>query len=221
MITIRSSLPERAVRAHALKNCLAVICAVNRLVAADVSEVTRRRLSRSENAVARMVELIEADLLPDHAPQPRRHVRRVSAQEVVNAVRARVEDLAQSRQVRLQFQLGVGNLWGDGRDLAEALGNFVMNAVESSAVEDTVIITTSESTDGGQLWTVRDSGPGIPRHLVPALGTPFKSHREGGSGLGIAVARDIIERHGGLVRIETALGSGTLVSMWLPRLPPQ
>jgi signal transduction histidine kinase len=221
MLTIRPSLPARAVRAHALKNCLAVVSAVNRLVAADVSEATKGRLSRSQNAVARMVELIEADLLPDPEAGQQPRAGLVSAEEILNAVRTRVEDLAQSRRVHLLFQLGFGSIWGNGHDLAEALGNFVMNAIESSAAEDTVVIATSESAEGGQLWTVSDSGPGIPHHLMPALGIPFKSRRQGGSGLGIAVARDIIERHGGLLRIESALGSGTLVSMWLPCLPPE
>jgi len=167
-----------------------------------------------------MLELIDADLRTDRdsGPQPRPHF--VTSQQIIETVRARVEDLAQTRRVRLSVQLGRGGLWSDGHDLAEALGNIAMNAIESSAENDTVIISSSESADGGQLWIVRDSGPGIPSELVARLGTPVASRRRGGSGLGLAVACDIVERHGGLVHIQSAPGAGTQVSIWIPCVSP-
>jgi signal transduction histidine kinase len=209
-------VPAQALRAHALKNCLAVVSAVNRLVESEVSEFTQDRLLRSQSAVHRMRELIDQELLAYAEPLPRPDLELVSVEEVLDAVRVRAEDLAAVSRVELLFRIGTGSLRGDVNALAEALGNLVTNAIESTSSGGAVIVTSSESADGGQVWTVRDTGPGIPPQLMPSVGVPFFSRRAGGSGLGVAIARDIVAQHGGSVCIESLLGSGTTVSIWLP-----
>jgi len=218
LLPIQRQLPARAARAHALKNCLAVVCAVNELVAPDLGETAQLRLARSRKALRRMAELIEEDLKLNHESCPSGAEEFVSAEQVFDAVRLRVEDFAEAKRVRLEFLVGPGGLWGDGKALTEALGNIVKNAIESSRAGDTVVAASSNGVEGGQLWTVRDTGPGIPREVLPHLGTPFLSRKRGGTGLGIAVARDIFESHGGLLHIESAPGSGTTVSIWVPVL---
>jgi signal transduction histidine kinase len=218
MLPIRRQLPPRAARAHALKNCLAIVSAVNQLVRPELDEAAQLRIARSQSAIRRMAELIEQDLHLHGDAHPNAG-EYVSSEQVFDAVRLRVQDLAESRRVQLNLQVGSGGLWGDRMALTEALGNIVKNAVESSRSGGTVIATSNEGVDGGQLWTVRDSGPGIPRHLLSRLGTPFLSRKNGGSGLGIAVARDVFESHGGLLQIESAPGWGTMVTIWVPALP--
>lgn len=221
LLPIRRELPARAARAHALKNCLAIVCAVHELVEPDLGAAAQRRLDRSRKALRRMAELIEEDLNQNGASCQNGAVEFVSAQQVFEAVRSGVEDFAESRRVRLEFLVGPGGLWGDRQALVEALGNIVKNAIESSGAGDTVV--AAASTDGalGQLWTIRDNGPGIPRDVLPRLGTPFLSRKQGGTGLGIAVARDVFDNHGGLLHIESARGGGTLVSIWFQScLPP-
>jgi signal transduction histidine kinase len=219
-LPIKRQLPARAARAHALKNCLAIVCAVNELVEPDLGAAAQRRLARSTRALRRMAELIEEDLKQSGVSCQNGGVEFVSAEQVFEAVRLRVEDFAESRRVRLEFLVGPGGLWGDRKALTEALGNIVKNAIESSGAGDTVV--AAASTDGleGQLWTVRDQGPGIPGDVLPHLGTPFVSRKDGGTGLGIAVARDVFENHGGLLHIESAPGGGTMVSIWFRSCSP-
>jgi signal transduction histidine kinase len=210
-------VPSRAARAHALKNCLAIVSAVNELVEPELGESARQRLSRSQAAVERMHALIEEDLVPnDESVQPRR-AEPVAAAHVLGAVGARVWDLAEARGVRLSFQVGSGNVSGDARELVEALGNIVVNAIESSPSGAIVFVTSAQSSDGRLLWSVRDEGPGIPGHVLARIGTPFFSRRQGGSGLGLAVAHETIDRHGGHIDIESVPGLGTFVSIQLPR----
>jgi signal transduction histidine kinase len=165
-----------------------------------------------------MAELIEQDLTLDGDRRPYDGGEFVSAGEIFEAVRLRLQDFAESKRVRLDFLGGPGGVWGDRQALTEALGNIVKNAIESSRAGDTVVTSSNEGVEGGQLWTVRDTGPGIPCHVLPHLGTPFLSRKEGGTGLGIAVARDAFENHGGLLHIESAPGWGTMVSIWVPLL---
>jgi signal transduction histidine kinase len=216
MFTKAPQLTSRAMRAHAMKNCLAIVGAVNKLIEPEVSEAVRERLSRSQIAVRRMVELIGDDLLPDSESFAPRAAEPVTAACVLGAVRARVQDLAHVRGVRLIFQVGTGSVCGDADDLAEALGNLVANAIQSSPPGAAVVVTSARTADGRQLWTVRDDGPGMPRHVLAHVGAPFFSRRQGGSGLGVAVSRETIERHGGLVQFESEPGVGTRVSIQLP-----
>ena len=218
MLPSRARVPARSARAHALKNCLAMVSAVNQLVELEVSEASRLRLARSQKAVGRMVELIEEDL--EVEVDSRRGVGEfVLAEQLFDAVRIRIEDFAAAKGVRLEFQVGPGGLWGDCESLTEALANIAKNAIEWSEAGGTVTATSVEGADCGQLWTVRDVGPGISQQVLAQLGTPFRSGREGGSGLGLAVARDIIQGHGGLLHIESAPGWGTMVSIWVPLVP--
>jgi signal transduction histidine kinase len=90
---------------------------------------------------------------------------------------------------------------------------------------------------GGRLWirlrhdadqqlvelTVRDSGVGIPREHLPRIFEPYFSTKsqpdsggQGGTGLGLATCRTIIEAHGGRIRVESSLGKGTAFTLRLP-----
>lgn len=212
-----TQLPSRAIRAHAIKNCLAIVTAVNRLLEPVVGEVERQRLSRSQSAVQRLLALLEEDLTSHDGSFPRRGTGPVAAAHILGAVRGRVEDLARASGVRLSFQAGAGKLRGQVDELIEALLNIVVNAVGSSPPGGIVVVTSQANADGAQLWTVEDEGPGIPKQVLARVGTPFVSRRDGGSGLGVAVARDTVERHGGWMDILSAPGLGTIVSIHLPR----
>lgn len=209
-------IPSRAIRAHAMKNCLAIVSAVNRLLEAAQSEAERHRLARSQNAIERLRALIDEDLVPDGDSLCRCGAAPIPASLVLSTVHERVEDIARARGVRVAFHIGVGDVGGDPSELAEALLNIVMNAVDSTP-RGAVVVSSQVGEDGGQLWTVEDDGPGMPGHLLARLGTPFLSRRQGGSGLGVAVARDTVERHGGWMDILSAPGLGTIVSIHLPR----
>ena len=217
--TTLEQLPVRAIRAHALKNCLAVVDAVNMLVACELSEEAKLRLQRSKSALRRMARLIDEDLqgvpAADSCDDP---AQLLSAARVLSTVRVLTQDLAEARRVHVDFRIGAGSLYGELSSLVEALGNIVKNAIESSPIDGTVVVCGSQLPDGAQLWSVRDTGPGIPGHFIQHLGVPFQSSgKPGGSGLGFAVACQTFQRHGGRVHVESAPGWGTQVSVILPR----
>lgn len=220
MLSSHPELSASAVRAHALKNCLAVIAAVNRLLERELSAATQERLLRSKQAVRRMVELIDADLRPANDNVEGRGGEFLPAVNILSAVRMLVEDLAATNEVALDFRIGSGGIRGHFACLVEALGNIVKNAVESSPAGGLVVVESAELVSGGQLWTVRDFGPGIPLEILAHVGKPYVSQRPGGSGLGVAIARNSVESHGGIAQFESDPGGGTLVSIWLPPVPP-
>ena len=144
-----------------------------------------------------------------------------SVEDVVRAVVDRVEDVAEAAGVQLVVHVGPGGVTGDAGDLAEALGNIVLNAIQATAAGGAVFIHTYDRPDGSQLWAVEDTGCGMSNEAMARLGSPGFSLRSGGSGLGLASARAIIGRHGGVTEVESKPGAGTLVTIWLPSEPPR
>jgi signal transduction histidine kinase len=201
-----------AARAHALKNCLSVIYAVSQLIEGDLAERSRPRLARVREAALRMSALLDDDL----AAAPGQGDAVVPVADVVDAVIRRVEDHADTAGVRLVVASGRGMIRGDAADLTEALLNIVSNAIHATPATGIVTISTSSTPDGDHEWTVEDTGCGMPEEAVNRIGSAYYSAREGGSGIGVAVARDIARRHGGDVRFESAPGSGTTVTFCLP-----
>jgi len=220
MVIASSSPSQRAARAHAIKNCLAVVRAVNRLLESDVSERSRERLARSQEAVDRMVAIIQEELSAEDLPAEARPSGFVSAEHVLREVAARVEDRAQAGRVEILFRAGTGGVVGDAPELTEALANLVLNAIEATPSGGAVLVATHELPDGSQVWAVRDTGPGIPEQVRQRLGTPFVTLRKGGSGMGFALTRQIVEQHGGQIHVRTIEGSGTVVSVRLPAVAP-
>jgi signal transduction histidine kinase len=215
MLPISEQLPPQAVRAHALKNCLAIVCAVNRLLQPELRPAAQRRLARSQHALRRMIQLIEADLEPNDARTGPDEELATSAQ-IFGSVKLRVQDLAETRGVELLLHAGPGAVRGVFDALSEALGNVVLNAVQATPRGGTVVVASYPCENQGQLWTVRDGGPGISWDALRNVGKPFRCPRSSGAGFGLAVARDVVARHGGLIHIESAPWSGTQVSIWLP-----
>ena len=64
---------------------------------------------------------------------------------------------------------------------------------------------------------VQDNGIGIAAPEVDLIFEPFYSTKRGGTGLGLAIANRIVERHGGALEVESRLGAGTTMRLWVPR----
>jgi two-component system nitrogen regulation sensor histidine kinase NtrY len=103
----------------------------------------------------------------------------------------------------------------DAAQIEQALINLLKNARESgSGAADIELAVTLAG--GGCSVEVRDRGPGFtPAALENAL-VPFYSTKQTGTGLGLTLCREIVEAHGGRLRIANRDGGGALVTLWLP-----
>jgi signal transduction histidine kinase len=198
-----------------MKNALSLILAVRDLLEYDASEVNRARLARLDRAVHRVAELISDDL---HArpSKPSTSNTIVLVEHLLQEVVGRVCDRAARAGVDVVVKCGGGVIAGNDRELAEALVNLVSNAIDASPSGSAVVIATSELGDRGQELVIKDTGCGMTRDVLTHIGTPFCSYRAGGSGLGFPVARDVITRHGGHLKIESLPVVGTTLTIWLP-----
>jgi signal transduction histidine kinase len=103
----------------------------------------------------------------------------------------------------------------DTAQIEQALINLLKNARESGADPASIELAVNPATRGFTI-EVRDHGPGFtPQALENAL-VPFYSTKESGTGLGLTLCREIVEAHGGRLRIANRPGGGAVVTLWLP-----
>ncbi|HEY1696467.1 MAG TPA: HAMP domain-containing sensor histidine kinase [Polyangiaceae bacterium] len=103
----------------------------------------------------------------------------------------------------------------DSGKLRQALLNFVLNAIQASPRGATVHVDVGHVCEGARIM-VRDDGTGMSPEVIDRIRKPYFTTKEGGTGLGVAVARGLVEQHGGRVDFKSTPGTGTTVSIVLP-----
>lgn len=135
---------------------------------------------------------------------------------------ARISALANARSVKVVFSNeGSLQLHADSADLELIWINLLENAVQHSASGSTVSIHLRAQGDLASVC-VKDSGSGIAEADLPHIferfrrGDPSRSRATGGFGLGLAIAKSIVEAYGGEIHAVSKLGEGTEISVLLP-----
>ena len=128
---------------------------------------------------------------------------------------------ASASLVALDHDPGLPSIWGDHDRLEQVFVNLLDNAVRHATDATRVRVTTTLDPSGDTVTIrVSDDGSGIPAHLVERV---FLPHERGvtttpGAGLGLAIARGIVDAHGGVIRLEPT-ARGTMVAVTLPVEP--
>ncbi|HWQ93187.1 MAG TPA: ATP-binding protein, partial [Clostridia bacterium] len=107
-------------------------------------------------------------------------------------------------------------IWGDPHQMEQVLINLVQNAMESIEGNGWIALKAGEDSDGRVMLKVEDNGRGIPGDIETRVFDPFFSTKKNGTGLGLKIAAGIVERHGGVLRYRTKVGSGTTFTILLP-----
>ena len=140
-----------------------------------------------------------------------------------------------SRPPRLEIALDLEpglRLRADPGQLRQLLWNLILNAAQAMPQGGTIEISAhgrpdaqggpgrgrKEAEGGGWIELgVRDGGVGIPAEALDQIFDPFFTTKPGGTGLGLATVHRIVEEHGGSIRVQSAEGKGTSVTIRLPR----
>ena len=126
------------------------------------------------------------------------------------------------REKHMQLQLDVepAQLQGEPTLLHNLLYNLIDNARKASA-DGAVVELVGRRVEQGYCFQIRDHGRGIPQESLARLTEPFymvdksRARAEGGAGLGLSIAKRIVEVHGGRLLFESAEGQGTTVTVEL------
>src|SRR5215510_6094035 len=141
---------------------------------------------------------------------------------VVETVRSATESLAQNKNLVLKTEvakaLPIG--LGDEQRLTQVLLNLVGNAIKFTDAGE--VCVTAKAVNGHFAVSVADTGPGIPAQEQTRIFDQFHqvdgslTKAKGGTGLGLTIAKQIVEMHGGRIWVESTLGKGSTFQMELP-----
>ncbi len=126
--------------------------------------------------------------------------------------------------VETDIQPPVARAVASGNQIQRVLINLLVNARQAMPGGGTVSVSLRDDPEAGEVvMTVRDSGSGIQREHLPRIFDPFFSTKpgpdetgKGGTGLGLAACKEVIDAHGGRIRVESTVGRGTAFIIRLP-----
>jgi signal transduction histidine kinase len=210
---------------HELRSPLAIIRAnLDAVLTAEESdEEERRTAARSvDRATTRMTGLVEDLLATARRSAPALADADVDLAAAAGEACEEFTPLAADRGLALRRRLPAGlTVIGDHDALRRAVGNLLSNAVRLSPPGTR--ITVAAGRTGSWLWTaVRDEGPGILDDDQARVFDRFWRAGAGGggrdrhAGLGLAIVRQIVESHGGQVRLFSRVGEGSTFVLWFP-----
>ena len=117
--------------------------------------------------------------------------------------------------IETEFQ-NIGNqIDMDAAMLRQAFLNIITNAIQAMPQGGKLIITTFSTLDAVHV-KFKDTGMGIPKEIIPRLFEPLFTTKKSGIGLGLTLVKDIIDKHGGNISVESEVGIGTTFTIILP-----
>ena len=204
-----------AVVAHEVKNPIAGIRGALQVIGSRMAADARDKPIIGE-IIARLDALnhIVQDLLVFARPRE----LRAEPTDLATLVRTTIDHLKRDPSLHALAIDLVGNgavVNADAEQLQLAVQNVLMNAAQ--AMNGQGAIRVDIARHGGE-WTIStaDTGPGMPPEVKEKVFEPFFTTRSRGTGLGLPIAKRVVEAHGGRIGIETPATGGTVVSMSLP-----
>ncbi len=206
--------------AHEVKNPLAAIKGLSAHMASQATDPKMaERLSIVAAEADRLREIVDG-FLSFSRGLDELTVTKTKPYDLARELSLLLETRAADAQLTLEVTGSLeSQLNADVRKLRQVLLNLVLNAMQASPPGETVTIHIGEKCDseGFLRIQVSDRGAGMTPEVLERIRKPYFTTREGGSGLGVAVARGLVEQHGGHLSYESAPGKGTTVSIDLPR----
>jgi PAS domain S-box-containing protein len=219
-----------AILSHELRTPLNAILGWARMLAG--SPLDDRQRAHAVDVIQRNAEL-QGQLIGDLLDISRIAVGKMEIErspvDLVLVVRQATEAMAaelEAKKLRLLLEMddAAGEILGDPRRLQQAIANLLSNAAKFSPDGGRIEVRLTRHEASARL-TVTDNGVGIDRALLSQIFNPFEqadtstTRKHRGLGLGLAIARQIVELHGGCIEAESAgLGHGATFTIDLPVL---
>ena len=203
--------------AHEIRNPLAGIAGVIEVIGKDLpANSSSREVLAEVHAEVRQIQGILNDLLIYARPRPPQFLSADLNATVEQAVLlARQQVRTRPIEVRFVPSPELTAVVHDPVQMQQVVLNLLLNGIQAIREEGRVEVTL-ERKKGRALIRVTDTGRGISRDLLPKIFRPFFTTRKEGTGLGLPLARGIVESHGGRMEVTSEPGRGTQFEIWIP-----
>jgi signal transduction histidine kinase len=220
--------------AHEIKNPLSTIKVNLKLIGEELGAIdsdgggesaqrlgrARRKLTVVEQEAERLEKILEGFLR--YVGRTELNCERTDINELVGEVVDFYFPQAASHGITLRQTLSKMPLicGVDPAVLKQVILNLFINAQQAMGRGGELMVRTDKSASGARI-AVSDTGPGIPAERLAHLFEPFFSSRSGGTGLGLATAKRLVDAHGGKITVASETGKGTAFTIELPLLKDQ
>ena len=204
--------------AHEIRNPLGAIALYASILEQDLAQrpeqvETVRKIAMAVGGLNRLVTNI---LEFARAREPNRQM--VPLRRVISWAVQTIAPLLEQKRIELHTPPEDAQIFADPDDLSRALGNLLRNAAEAVEKGGQVAVRVRCGRDGAAVFWVEDDGPGVPREMADRVFEPFATTKHSGTGLGLAIVHQIVEAHGGRIRLATSrLGGARFVLRIGPR----
>lgn len=198
-------------------------------------EVTRRdkklTLSEAKGVLGESIEEVNKlqslsdgllQIIQYQKPNQKMVFELLSLKEVIRESVRRVQALAKKKNISFKTDIPDYQLKGNSYSLSELFIILLDNAIKYSP-ENTLISVQAKKTDGSVLITFKDQGIGIAEKDLPHIFDRFyrtdsarSKSDQGGYGLGLAIAKEIVDLHQGLIKVESTVGKGATFTIRFP-----
>ena len=219
-----------AITSHELRTPLGLILGHATFLRETLPQEQREPMDTIIRNATRLKEIIESLTEVDNYEAGVARIRQnyISIPTIVREVVSSFQDMAASKKITLQEDIRDEDLEveGDANKITVALSNLVRNALTFTD-EGGMVQVIAETVTGHVQVSVKDNGIGIPARDLGRIFDRFfqvESHltrRHTGMGLGLSVAKTMIELHGGRIWVESVEGKGSTFSFLLPLRPSQ
>ncbi|MGI8553181.1 MAG: PAS domain-containing sensor histidine kinase [Dehalococcoidia bacterium] len=223
-----------AVAAHDMKNQLGVILGLTQLTERHLRRASTldperilSNLEKIQHSTTKLEKLLEEFLDLSRLQSGELVEFNRQPTDLVALARECVDEYAQTSDRDLTLSTTAETLIGqwDAARLERVVANLLSNAIKYSGPSSAIHVTLAGNPAGGvAMLAVQDHGVGIPAADLPHIFEPYYrgsnvAQKTAGTGIGLFGARALIEQQGGTLRLESTAGSGTTLTIRLPRAP--
>ncbi|HEV3214570.1 MAG TPA: ATP-binding protein [Vicinamibacterales bacterium] len=170
------------------------------------------RLDRLMQELLDLSKIESGDTAPVRAPVPASTLAHDAAESV------RVQAEARGVRLNIDAPIDLPNVFADRQQVQRVIVNLLTNAIRATVAGGTITVS-GKPRDGEVVFSVSDTGAGIPREYLSRIFEPFvqvPNASPGGSGLGLTIARRIVEAHGGRLTVQSEPGRGSTFTFVVP-----
>jgi signal transduction histidine kinase len=179
----------------------------------DILTDIRKDDQRASEVIRRM-----RSLLRKHELSPQSIKIDEAVEEVLRLLS--IDASARKEAIKFEGKAGLPRVWCDPVHFQQVVLNLVLNGMEAMAVlpeeKRQVVVRTEPGDNGTVKIAVSDAGPGIPDDILPKLFEPFFTTKKDGMGMGLSIARTIVEAHHGHIWAENNSAGGATFYFTMP-----
>ena len=203
--------------AHEVRNPLASIKTGVQVVREDLRDADQSRILGNVIAEIDRLNRVATELLTFAKPVPTRS-ENATVEQLIERVHSLVEREAAKRRVRISTEIGPDlTIRVDLNQMQQVLMNLVLNSLHAMP-EGGELRLHGRREDHRVLIGVTDSGAGMSADMVERVARPFVTSRPDGTGIGLSISRQLVERNQGRMTIDSEPGRGTTVTLSFPAL---